>query len=186
MENISFFDLAIGILLIIFGIKGLFSGLIKEVFGLIGIIGGIFVASRYAGSVGDMIDSSLYHISNRSSIYFIGFLVTLLAFWLTAILVGFLFTKLVSLSGLGLLNRILGFLIGSLKIFLIFSILIFILRSIEVFRENMDSKLQNSYIYPYLIKSGNYIVKLKLSNGKKAVQSVKQTISSDNNVSSNK
>ena len=186
MENISFFDLAIGILLIIFGIKGLFSGLIKEVFGLIGIIGGIFVASRYARSVGDMIDSSLYHISNRSSIYFIGFLVTLLAFWLTAVLVGFLFTKLVSLSGLGLLNRILGFLIGSLKIFLIFSILIFILRSIEVFRENMDSKLQNSYIYPYLIKSGNYIVKLKLSNGKKAVQSVKQTISSDNNVSSNK
>lgn len=186
MENISFFDLAIGILLIIFGIKGLFSGLIKEVFGLIGIIGGIFVASRYARSVGDMIDSSLYHISNRSSIYFIGFLVTLLVFWLTAVLVGFLFTKLVSLSGLGLLNRILGFLIGSLKIFLIFSILIFILRSIEVFRENMDSKLQNSYIYPYLIKSGNYIVKLKLSNGKKAVQSVKQTISSDNNVSSNK
>lgn len=186
MENISFFDLAIGILLIIFGIKGLFSGLIKEVFGLIGIIGGIFVASRYAGSVGDMIDSSLYHISNRSSIYFIGFLVTLLAFWLASVLVGFLFTKLVNLSGLGLLNRILGFLIGSLKIFLIFSILIFILRSIEVFRENMDSKLQNSYIYPYLIKSGNYIVKLKLSNGKKAVQSVKQTISSDNNVSSNK
>ena len=186
MENISFFDLAIGILLIIFGIKGLFSGLIKEVFGLIGIIGGIFVASRYAGSVGDMIDSSLYHISNRSSIYFIGFLVTLLAFWLASVLVGFLFTKLVNLSGLGLLNRILGFLIGSLKIFLIFSILIFILRSIEVFRENMDSKLQNSYIYPYLIKSGNYIVKLKLSDGKKAVQSIKQTISSDNNASSNK
>ena len=186
MENISFFDLAVGVLLIIFGIKGLFSGLIKEVFGLVGIIGGIFVASRYAGSVGDMIDSSVYHISNRSSIYFIGFLVTLLAFWLASILVGFLFTKLVSLSGLGLLNRILGFLVGSLKIFLLFSILIFALRSMDVFRDNIDSKLQNSYIYPYLIKSGNYIVKLKFDDGKKAVQSIKQNISPDNNASSNK
>ena len=186
MENISFFDLAVGILLLIFGIKGLFSGLIKEVFGLVGIVGGIFVASRYAGSMGDLIDSSIYHISNRSSVYFIGFLVTLLVFWLTSILVGFLFTKLVSLSGLGLLNRILGFLVGSLKIFLLFSILIFALRSMDVFRDNIDNKLQNSYIYPYLIKSGNYIVKLKFDDGKKAVQSIKQTISPDKNTSNNK
>ncbi len=186
MENISFFDLAVGILLLIFGIKGLFSGLIKEVFGLIGIVGGIFVASRYAQSVGNMIDTSLYHITNKSSIYFIGFLVTLLAFWLASIFIGFLFTKLVSLSGLGILNRILGFLVGSFKIFLLFSILIFALRSMDVFRNNIDNKLQNSYIYPYLIKSGNYIVKFKLNDGKKAIQSIKQTISADDNTSNNK
>ena len=186
MENISFFDIAIGILLLVFGVKGLFNGLIKEVFGLVGIIGGIFVASRYAQSVGDMIDSSVYHISNKSSIYFIGFLITLLSFWLISIFVGFLFSKLISLSGLGLINRILGFLVGSLKIFLLFSILIFALRSMDVFRDNIDSKLQNSYIYPYLIKSGNYIVKLKLSDGKKTVQSIKQSISTDNNAGSNK
>ena len=184
--NISFFDLGVTILLLIFGIKGLFSGFIKEVFGLIGIIGGIFVASRYAQSVGNIIDTSIYHIANKSSIYFIGFLVALLAFWLTSIIVGFLFTKLIGFSGLGLLNRILGFLVGSLKIFLLFSILIFALRSMDIFRNNIDSKLKNSYLYPYLIKSGNYIVKLKLDDGKKVVQSIKQTIATDNNISSNK
>ncbi len=184
--NISFFDLGVTILLLIFGIKGLFSGFIKEVFGLIGIIGGIFVASRYAQSVGNIIDTSIYHIANKSSIYFIGFLVALLAFWLTSIIVGFLFTKLIGFSGLGLLNRILGFLVGSLKIFLLFSILIFALRSMDIFRNNIDSKLKNSYLYPYLIKSGNYIVKLKLDDGKKVVQSIKQTITTDNNISSNK
>jgi len=186
IENISFFDLGVTVLLLIFGIKGLFSGFIKEVFGLIGIIGGIFVASRYAQSVGNIIDTSIYHISNKSSIYFIGFLVALLVFWLASIIVGFLFTKLLSFSGLGLLNRLLGFLVGSLKIFLLFSILIFALRSMDIFRDNIDSKLQNSYIYPYLIKSGNYIVKLKLDDGKKVVQSIKQTIAADNNTSSDK
>lgn len=185
MENISFFDLAVGILILIFGIKGLFSGLIKEVFGLVGIVGGIFVASRYAQSVGDMIDNSIYHINNKSSVYFIGFLVALLLFWLASVLIGFLFTKLVSLSGLGLLNRILGFLVGSLKIFLLFSILIFALRSMDIFKDNIDNKLKDSYIYPYLIKSGNYIVKFKFDDTKKAVQSIKETLTSEQNSTQN-
>ena len=185
MENISFFDLAVGILLLIFGIKGLFSGLIKEVFGLIGIVGGIFVASRYAQSVGNMIDSSIYHINNKSSVYFIGFLVTLLLFWLTSIFIGFLFTKLVSLSGLGLLNRVFGFLVGSLKIFLLFSILIFALRSMDIFKNNIDNKLKKSYIYPYLIKSGNYIVKLKFNDSKRVLQNIKQNIATEQNSTQN-
>ena len=186
MENISFFDLGVIVLLLIFGIKGLFSGFIKEVFGLIGIIGGIFVASRYAQSVGSIIDTSVYHITNKSSIYFIGFLVALLVFWLASLVIGFLFTKLAGFSGLGLVNRVLGFLVGSLKIFLLFSILIFALRSMDIFRDNIDNKLKNSYIYPYLVKSGNYIVKLKLNNSKKVVQSIKQTITTENNTSSDK
>ncbi len=187
MENISFFDLGIGALLLIFGVKGLFNGLVKEVFGLVGIVGGIFVASRYAQNVGELIDSSIYHIANRSSIYFIGFLVALLAFWLASIFIGFLFTKLMGLSGLGLLNRILGFLVGSLKIFLIFSVLVYALRSMEIFKGTIDSKLQNSYIYPYLIKSGKYIVKFKLDNDKKVIiQPIKEVISTDNNSSNEK
>lgn len=186
IEHISFFDLAVAILLLIFGIKGLFTGLIKEVFGLIGIIGGIFVASRYAQNVGNIIDTSIYHIANKSSIYFIGFLVALLVFWLASIIVGFLFTKLIGLSGLGLLNRILGFLVGSLKIFLLFSILIFALRSMDIFRNNIDNKLKNSFIYPYLIKSGNYIVKLKLNDNKKVIQSIKQTVITDSNATNGK
>jgi len=181
IENISFFDLIVAVLLLIFGIKGLFSGFIKEVFGLIGIIGGIFVASRYAQSVGNLIDNSVYHISNKSSIYFIGFLVTLIVFWLSSIFIGFLFTKLSSLSGLGLINRFLGFVISSLKIFLLFAILIFVLRSIDIFRDNIDSKLKNSYIYPYLVKTGNYIVKFKLSDSKKTLQSIKKTITTEQN-----
>ncbi len=179
MANISFFDLGVGVLLLIFGLKGLFSGFIKEVFGLLGIVGGIFIASRYADTVGNFIDNSIYHIANKSSVYFIGFLIALLTFWLASLLVGFLTTKLIGLSGLGLVNRLMGFLVGSLKIFLLFSILIFALRSMELFRDNIDNKLKNSYIYPYLIKSGDYIVRLKIDN--KTINNIKKSVSIDTN-----
>jgi len=181
IEGVSIFDLGVGILLLIFGVKGLFNGFIKEVFGLVGIIGGIFIASRYANDMGNFIDANVYHITNRASIYFIGFLAVLLTFWLASLLVGFIFTKLISLSGLGLLNRILGFITGSLKIFLLFSILIFALRSMDIFKNNIDNKLNNSYIYPYLIKSGNYIVKLNISDTKNAIGDIKKSIVSDSN-----
>ncbi len=181
MENISIFDIALLSLLIIFGIKGLVSGIIKETFGLVGIIGGIFIASRFAQKAGDFIDANLYHINNKASVYFIGFIAVLLIFWLSSIIVGFIFTKLVNLSGLGFINKILGFIVGSLKIFLLFSIVIFALRSIDIFRENIDSKLKNSYSYPYLIKTGDYIVKFNLKDVNKTMNTINKKV---NNASS--
>ncbi len=172
MNSISIFDLLVAVLLIIFGIKGLFNGLIKEVFGLVGIIGGIFIASRFANNAGNFIDANIYHINNRASIYFIGFIAIFILFWVTSIFIGFIFTKLISLSGLGMINRILGFTIGSLKIFLLFSIVIFALRSVDIFRNNIDKKLNRSYTYPYLIKTGNYIVKFNFNDANKTISNI--------------
>jgi membrane protein required for colicin V production len=44
MENISLLDLISIALIILLGIKGVFRGFIKEVFGLVGIIGGIYTS----------------------------------------------------------------------------------------------------------------------------------------------
>jgi len=164
MENISFFDIALVSLLVIFGVKGLLTGIIKETFGLIGIIGGIFLASRYAQQAGDLIDANIYHIQNKAAVYFIGFATVLILFWIASIFVGFIFTKLINLSGLGFINKILGFVVGSLKIFLLFSVVIFALRSVDIFKKTVDKKLTNSYFYPYLIKTGSYIVKFNIED----------------------
>ena len=46
MENISIFDIISLSLIFILGIKGVINGFIKEVFGLVGIVGGIFTATE--------------------------------------------------------------------------------------------------------------------------------------------
>ena len=55
MDAVSWFDLVVVALVLVLGIKGLLNGFIKEIFGIIGLIGGVIVASRYADEVGEFI-----------------------------------------------------------------------------------------------------------------------------------
>lgn len=48
MDFVTWFDIIVIALVLILGIKGILNGLIKEVFGLIGLIGGLIVASRFS------------------------------------------------------------------------------------------------------------------------------------------
>jgi len=85
MENVSIFDIISLSLILILGIKGVINGFIKEVAGLVGIIGGVFVASRFAQEAGTFIDTNIYHIQNSASLYLIGFVCVLVIFWLLSI-----------------------------------------------------------------------------------------------------
>jgi len=48
LSGFNYFDLAIGSIVLILGLKGLMSGFIKELFGLAGLVGGVYFGSRYA------------------------------------------------------------------------------------------------------------------------------------------
>lgn len=52
MDNLNIFDTVTLVIIVLIGLKGLFRGFIKEAFALIGIVGGVFVASRLARDVG--------------------------------------------------------------------------------------------------------------------------------------
>ena len=48
MDLVTWFDIIVIALVLILGVKGIINGLIKETFGLIGLIGGLVVASRFS------------------------------------------------------------------------------------------------------------------------------------------
>ncbi len=158
MENISLLDLVSLALIAFLGVKGIFRGFVKETFGLIGIIGGIYVASRYAQSAGEFLDAHLFHLQNKNSLYLIGFIAALIVFWLFAVAIGSMLGKLVSSSGLGVLDRVLGFFVGAAKVFMIFSIIIYVLNSIPVFKASVENIFKGSIMYPYFTSMGAKIV----------------------------
>jgi len=160
MENISLLDLVSLALIAFLGIKGLFRGFVKETFGLIGIVGGIYVASRYAQSAGEFLDTNLFHLQNKDSLYLIGFIAALIAFWLVAVMIGAALGKLVSSSGLGIVDRILGFFVGGAKVFLIFSVIIYVLNSIPIFKASVANIFKGSMMYPYFLSTGSKIVQI--------------------------
>lgn len=161
------FDIVVSILILFLGLKGIINGFFKELFGLIGIIGGIFIASRVGENVGQLINNSLLKFENSAAINFTGFLVTLGLFWLFMIGVGLIFKKLSLLSGLGLFDKILGFTFSAGKFFLIAAVILYSTYNIKVMRPNLDKIMQNSMLFPVLVEAGSFIMKLnptELSN----------------------
>jgi len=156
----SYFDIIISIIVLFLGLKGIINGFFKELFGLLGIVGGIFIASRVGDDVGQLISDSVFKFENSAAIGFTGFLVTLALFWLLMVVVGLIFKKLSSVSGLGIFDKILGFIFSAGKFFLIAAVISYAAYNIKAMRTNIDSMMQNSFVFPVLVEIGGVIMKL--------------------------
>lgn len=156
----SYFDIVASIIILFLGLKGIINGFFKEVFGLVGIVGGIFVASRIGESVGKYLNDLIFKFESSAAVSFTGFLLTLALFWLLMIFVGYAFKQLSSLSGLGPVDKILGFVFGASKFFLIAAVIAHAAYNINVIRTTIDSSMKNSFLFPVLVKTGSFIMKI--------------------------
>lgn len=168
------FDVISLALVLILGIKGVINGFVKEVFGLLGIIGGIFFASRYAPEAGKMINDHLFAFGNQASLYLFGFVAVLIVFWITCIFLGYLIAQALSLSGLGMIDKLAGFIVGSMKIFLVFSVFAVTLSNIEFIRSRIEPYVAKSMMFPLFLDTGRYIVKLDTTNMLESLQPNKE------------
>ena len=180
--NFYWFDALIVGFTLLLGLKGIINGLIKEIFGLLGIIGGIFIASKYAPQMAQFIQNTFYKIENESLAQFAAFLIILIVFWIVCLLFGNLLSKLIKLSGLGFLDRMGGFIFGGMKIFLIFAILIFCVAKIDFLNEKLNDFAKNSYTLNLLKITGSFIMNQPLTeNGLEYASQKFQNITNDLN-----
>lgn len=167
-------DIIVIALVTVLGLKGLFHGLVKEVFGLIGLVGGVFLASRFADETGAWVSSLLPFIESESVGKLAGFAAGFLLFWVFMVSVGGIITKLVQKSGLGVVDKLGGAVVGGAKIFLIFAIVAYALGSIEFIKKRTDIVFEGSTLYPLLYDTGSYIMKLDQNEAMEQVASAKQ------------
>lgn len=158
--EINYFDIVAASIILLLGLKGILNGFFKEVFGLIGIVGGIFIASRAGDAVGEYLNSLIFSFTSPSAVSFLGFITTLAGFWLLMVLVGFIFKKLSALSGLGIFDKILGFVFGASKFFLIASVIAHAAYSIKAVKSSMESTMQTSILFPIMVDAGAFIMKM--------------------------
>ena len=160
MIDFNYFDITIGAIVIILGIKGFMNGFIKELFGLLGLIGGVYLASRFSASAAAFINNNFVKIDNTALLTLLGFLAILIIIWVSATILGSVISKLTAVSGLGFINRVLGFIAGGGKYFLIFALIVTALSNVSLVKDNMERHVKNSVLYPYLIKAGTSIIHL--------------------------
>jgi membrane protein required for colicin V production len=159
--ELNYFDIAVASIILLLGLKGLLNGFSKEIFGLIGIVGGIFVASRLGGMIGKFLSNNLFHFETATSINLTGFIFAFGIFWLLMVALGAGFKKLSSLSGLGPMDKGLGFLVGAFKFFFIFSVITYALFSVTAIRENFGEEMKKSIFFEPMMATGNFILHLE-------------------------
>ncbi len=159
MQNLHIFDIVIVSLSVLLGLKGILRGFIKEVFALAGIVGGIFVGTRLAPEIGKEI-APILALENQATINIVGLIIGLVAFWAVLYVIGIIISKIFSASGLGIFDRIMGFIFGTAKIFLIFSITIFLLFQVNSFKSLLTKHVGGAVTFPILLDIGSNIAKI--------------------------
>lgn len=158
--DMNLLDIVVLALVVLLGLKGLIRGLIKEVFGLVSIVGGVFFASRFADDFGTYIHTTFFPIENEGVRSLVGFVILFAAIWAAVQLAGTLLAKMMKLSGLGFVDKLGGMAVGSAKVFLVFSIIAYGFGSVAFVRDMLQSKLGGSMMYPILYNTGSYIVNI--------------------------
>jgi len=164
ISTINYFDAIVGGLILILAFKGFLNGFIKEFFGLLGIIGGVYIASRLVDDVSVFIYDNFLKIDNSATLNLLAFVSILSIIWISSIILGSLFSKLSEMSGLGFINRSFGFIIGGGKYFLIFALIVTALSNVEVISDNLEKYVGSSQLYPYLKEAGAYLINIKPSS----------------------
>ncbi len=160
MVDFNYFDITIGSIVLLLGIKGFMNGFIKEVFGLVGLVAGVYFASRLSGEAAIFIEANFIQMENATLLKLFGFIAILVIVWLGVTIVGSILSKLTSVSGLGFINRFLGFIVGGGKYFLIFALITTALSNVTFLKDNLEKYVNDSILYPYLKMVGSSVIQL--------------------------
>ena len=116
------FDIIVLAVIGIFTIIGLFNGMVKQLFGLAGVVAGYMLAMRYYELCSKYLTS--FHPGTAKAISFIAIF---LACIVVAHIIGWVVGRFFTISGLGFFNRIGGGLLGFLKGYLIVCVMVIVL-----------------------------------------------------------
>ncbi|GAA7838215.1 CvpA family protein [Helicobacter pylori] len=131
----NYIDLALLVVVVAFGIRGFYHGFVSEVAGTLGIVLGVYLASRYSVAVGNLFSEHLYDLRNETMTNLIGFLLVLASIWVFFLAFGVLLGKVLVFSGLGIIDKALGFIFSCLKTFLVLSFILYALSKMEVMKD---------------------------------------------------
>jgi membrane protein required for colicin V production len=104
---VNWLDIIIIVVVVLLGIAGLRQGMIRTVFGIAGLIGGIFLAGRYYDELASLLFPSGAIWANIAA-----YAIIAVATLVVAGVIGWLLAKLVNFAALGWLDKLVGSILG--------------------------------------------------------------------------
>lgn len=156
----GYIDITILGIVLLVSFKGFYDGFVQEVSTLIGIVAGIFFASRLSGEMAVLFNQYIYNLNSPSVSLILGFIIVLAVFWVGFMLIGMAVSRFVKLTGLGILDRILGYVFSCVKVFCVFAFIVYGLNQIKFIQEIefMKQLPKNSKVYDAMLDTAKVIV----------------------------
>jgi membrane protein required for colicin V production len=148
------FDIVFVGVVLFFALKGILSGFKVELMNLIGVVGGVFVASRVAKLYSTKVESSLDFIKNEAMAESLLFFVTFASIFLVAKLL----TPANNLSfDRTPLSKLGGYLLAVVKYAVVFSIVVSVLLHTPL-KSKIEEKTKESRLYQKMRDIGNLML----------------------------
>ena len=176
--HFNIFDVIVILITLILAVKGFMNGIIKELAGLIGIVLGVYLGGLYYSEAGAYINSSIFKIPNESAINAVGFIAVFMLVWLFVLLVGLLFSKILKIAQLGIVDRIGGVFFSAGKFFILVCVIVTMLMQINLFKEYFSKYEKTSFVFPVMLKIGDKLINLSPKQIKNTISQTKQKIDS--------
>lgn len=156
----STLDIIVLFLVFALGLKGFLHGFVKEIAGLAAIVGGIFLASRFSGGLGDFF-AHMFNLQNTTTASVVASIALFAGLWLGITFAASLVSKAIDMSGMGIADKALGFVASGGKIFLILSVIVFALSNISLLQPKLEGYTVGSFMYEPMKATGGFVMKLK-------------------------
>ena len=140
----NWLDILIIVGLVLLGVVGLRQGMIRTVFGIAGLIGGIVLAGRYYDELAARLFPSDAIWGNIAA-----YAIILIATLLVAGVIGWLLAKLVNFAALGWLDKFMGFILCVVIAGLICAA---ILAIVVKYYPDMEATINGSVIASFLVR----------------------------------
>jgi len=152
---VNWLDFIFLILLAMFAFQGLAQGFSRLAVGLVATIAGLLIASWCYDLPASLL---LPYVSSKSVANVLGFVLIFILIQILGGLVGLLLARLFKWTGLGWLDRLLGFAFGALKAMVVGIVLVLILTAFPI--KPIPDSVARSQVAPYLIDSAHALTYL--------------------------
>lgn len=177
MVELGYLDFIFLGVIIITTITGFLKGFAKEFCGFLGMVCGIFFASRFAYDAGEWFSSNVIDFSSDSTHTLIGFIAIFLMIVVVFFIIGKILDKITSSALPNYLNKLLGAFFGGLKSFLILAFIFHLAFRLDFMQSVQAHWANNSKLYSTMENIASSIISSKLiRNAPKDSQEVKQEI----------
>lgn len=151
----NWLDFVFLIFLAIFAFQGLAQGFSRIAVGLVATIAGLLIASWCYDLPAGLL---MPYVSSRSVANVLGFVLIFILIQILGALAGLALSRIFKWTGLGWLDRLLGFAFGALKAVVVGIVLVLILTAFPI--KPVPDSVAHSQVAPYLIDAAHAITYL--------------------------